>query len=55
MNPTEAEGWIKGIVRVFRILGVADTEKIILASFNLKGDALAWWENYHRHLTTTEA
>ena len=42
-------------MRVFGVLGVADTEKISLASFNLKGDALAWWENYYRQLTTIEA
>ena len=34
---------------------MADTEKISLTSFNLKGDAFAWWENYYRHLTTIAA
>ena len=55
MDPAEEECWLKGVVRVFGIMGVEDTEKISLASFNLKGDALAWWENYHRQLTTTVA
>ena len=50
--PADAEFWLHGLERVFGILAVPEHQKIGLASFNLKGDTLSWWENYHRQLTT---
>ena len=52
--PTDAEFWLHGLERVFGVLAVTEHQKISLASFNLKGDALAWWENYYRQLTTMD-
>ena len=50
--PADAEFWLHGLERVFGILAVLEHQKIGLEYFNLKGDALSWWENYHRQLTT---
>ena len=46
--PADAEFWLHGLERVLGILAVPEDQKIDLESFNLKGDALSWWENYHR-------
>ena len=43
---------MKGLERVFRILEVPEEQKLRLASFNLTGDALVWWENTERIHTT---
>ena len=51
-DPTKVNTWLHGIERVFEVMGVTDLQKVSLASFNLKGEALAWWENYRRQLTT---
>ena len=52
--PADAEFWLHGVERVFGVLAVPEQQNISLASFNLKGDALAWWENYYRQLTTVD-
>ena len=52
--PADAEFWLHGVERVFGVLAVPEQQKISLTSFNLKGDALAWWENYYRQLTTLD-
>ena len=51
-DPAEADAWLRGVERVFEVMGVTDLHKVSLASFNLKGEDLAWWENYRRQLTT---
>ena len=50
-SPSEAEKWLHEVERAFTTLGVPDNQKVNLASFNLKGEALYWWEAYHRQLT----
>ena len=51
-DPAEADAWLRGIERVFEVMGVTDLQKVSLASFNLKGEALASSENYRWQLTT---
>ena len=51
-DPVEADAWLHGIERVFEVIEITNLQKVSLASFNLKGEALAWWENYRRQLTT---
>ena len=46
--PDDAKFWLHGLERVFGILEVPKNQKIDLASFNLRSDALSWWENCHR-------
>ena len=48
---SEAEKWLHEVERAFVTLGVPYNQKVNLASFNLKGEALYWWEAYHRQLT----
>ena len=39
-SPYEAEKWLYEVERAFITLGVPDNQKVNLASFNLKGEAL---------------
>ena len=39
--PADAEFCLHGVERVFGVLAIPDHQRISLASFNLKGDALA--------------
>ena len=50
-SPVEAEKWLHEIERAFATLGVPENQKVNLASYNLKGDALYWWEAYNRQVT----
>ncbi|KAH7836858.1 hypothetical protein Vadar_006574 [Vaccinium darrowii] len=51
INPVDAENWLKGVERVFVAMGVTDEQRVTLATFNLKGEALIWWEAIQRQLT----
>ncbi|KAF7129703.1 hypothetical protein RHSIM_Rhsim10G0111100 [Rhododendron simsii] len=51
VSPGEAKEWLKSVVRVFDAMGVTDTQKVTLATFNLKGTARNWWEALQRQLT----
>ena len=47
----EAEKMLHEIERAFATLGVPENQKVNLASYNLKGEALYWWEAYNRQIT----
>ena len=47
-DPIEADNWLKEIERLFRAMEVSDGQRVILAVFVLKGDALEWWESIER-------
>ncbi|KAL3728725.1 hypothetical protein ACJRO7_033329 [Eucalyptus globulus] len=42
-SPEEAEHWIDGIEQIFQLLDCNDVEKIVLAKYQLKGNAKFWW------------
>ena len=52
IDPSAADEWLKGVERVFRILEIEEEQKLRLATFSLAGEALVWWENTERILTT---
>ena len=41
-DPIEADNWLKEIERLFKAMEVSDEQRVILAIFVLKGDALEW-------------
>nr|POE84169.1 hypothetical protein CFP56_46130 [Quercus suber] len=47
-DPVETNNWLKEIERLFRAIEVSDEQRVILAVFVLKGDALEWWESIER-------
>ena len=47
-DPIEADNWLKEIERLFRAMEVSDGQRVILAVFVLKGNALEWWESTER-------
>lgn len=42
-EPILAEGWIKRLEKMFKILKCADRQKVELATFMLEGEADDWW------------
>ncbi|KAL3746164.1 hypothetical protein ACJRO7_015158 [Eucalyptus globulus] len=42
-SPEEAEQWIDGMERIFRLLHCNNVEKITLAEYQLEGNAKFWW------------
>ena len=50
-SPVDAEKWLHEIERAFSTLGVPEHQKVNLASYNLKGEALYWWEAYDRQIS----
>ncbi|XP_021902536.1 uncharacterized protein LOC110818081 [Carica papaya] len=40
----EAKNWLKMTEKSFRVLGMTNEQKVILATFMLKGEAEYWWE-----------
>ncbi|KAH7856456.1 hypothetical protein Vadar_001580 [Vaccinium darrowii] len=51
INPEDAENWLKTVERVLMAMGVTDEQKVTLATFSLKGEALLWWEASQRLLS----
>ena len=41
-DPIEADNWLKEIESLFKAMEVSDEQRVILAIFVLKGDALEW-------------
>ncbi|XP_058189203.1 uncharacterized protein LOC131306791 [Rhododendron vialii] len=50
-KPQEAEDWLKTVERVLTAMGVTDEQKVTLATFTFKGQALIWWEASQRLLS----
>jgi hypothetical protein len=46
INPLEADDWLRVIQRKLEPFHCEDTNKVLLATHQLTGTALAWWENY---------
>ena len=45
VDPVEAKAWLKEMEKSFEILGVAEEQKTIFATYMLKGEANLWWES----------
>ena len=45
-DPLEAEHWLRTLEQKFRLLGVANEQKVHFASQQLLGSAGAWWETF---------
>lgn len=43
-DPGEARVWLKEMEKSFEILGVAEDQKTVFATYLLKGEANYWWE-----------
>ncbi|XP_058189263.1 uncharacterized protein LOC131306852 [Rhododendron vialii] len=50
-KPQEVEDWLKMVERVLTAMGVTNEQKVTLATFTLKGQALIWWEESQRLLS----
>jgi hypothetical protein len=46
INPLEADDWLRVIQRKLEPYHLEDGDKVLLATHQLIGTALAWWENY---------
>jgi hypothetical protein len=47
VNPLDADGWLRAILRELEPFNYEDRDKVLLATHQLTGTALAWWENYY--------
>ncbi|XP_058216825.1 uncharacterized protein LOC131327701 [Rhododendron vialii] len=54
-NPLDAEEWMKKLEEIFQIMAVTDEQKVLLATFMLKGDARRWWEVIKQRLSAPMA
>jgi hypothetical protein len=46
VNPLDADDWLRAILREPEPFHCEDRDKVLLATHQLTGTALAWWENY---------
>jgi hypothetical protein len=46
VNPLDADDWLRAILRGLEHFHYEDRDKVLLATNQLNGTALAWWENY---------
>jgi hypothetical protein len=46
VNPLDADDWLRAILRELEPFNYEDRDKVLLATHQLTGTALAWWENY---------
>ena len=44
-NPMEAEDWLRDIEKSLLIAQCSEREKVLFASYQLKGAASIWWDN----------
>jgi hypothetical protein len=47
VNPLDADDWLRAILRELEPFNYEDRDKVLLATHQLTGTALAWWENYY--------
>jgi hypothetical protein len=47
VNPLDADDWLRAILRELEPFNCEDRDKVLLATHQLTGTALAWWENYY--------
>ncbi|GFZ19560.1 hypothetical protein Acr_28g0002650 [Actinidia rufa] len=48
IDPLVAEEWLKKLDAIFEVMEVTDEQKLILATFMLRGEAINWWESMRR-------
>ncbi|GFY95012.1 hypothetical protein Acr_10g0003970 [Actinidia rufa] len=48
IDPLVAEEWLKKLDAIFEVMEVTDEQKLILATFMLRGEARNWWESMRR-------
>jgi hypothetical protein len=46
VNPLDVDDWLRAILRELEPFNCEDRDKVLLATHQLTGTALAWWENY---------
>jgi hypothetical protein len=46
VNPLDADDWLRAILRELEPFNCKDRDKVLLATHQLTGTTLAWWENY---------
>jgi hypothetical protein len=46
VNPLDADDWLRAILRELEPFHCEDRDKVHLATHQLTGTALVWWENY---------
>jgi hypothetical protein len=46
VNPLDADDWLRAILRELEPFNCEDRDKVLLATHQLTGTALAYWENY---------
>jgi hypothetical protein len=46
VNPLDADDWLRAILRELEPFNYEDRDKVLLATHQLTGTTLAWWENY---------
>jgi hypothetical protein len=46
VNPLDADDWLRAILRELEPFNYENRDKVLLATHQLTGTALAWWENY---------
>ena len=51
-DPLVVEEWLKKLDAIFEVLEVTDEQKLILATFMLRGEARNWWESMRRMQNT---
>ncbi|XP_022886988.1 uncharacterized protein LOC111402900 [Olea europaea var. sylvestris] len=44
LDPTAAEDWSRTLENIFRYMRVSEVEKVVCASFMLRGSAGQWWD-----------
>ncbi|XP_057471994.1 uncharacterized protein LOC130760633 [Actinidia eriantha] len=47
-DPLVAEEWLKKLDTIFEVMEVTDEQKLLLATFMLRGEARNWWESMRR-------
>ena len=52
IEPLVAEGWIRKMETIFKVMEVRDEQKVLLAAFRLEDDAKLWWDATKILLTT---
>ena len=48
-DPLEVDNWLNELDRLFKAMNVRDEQRVTLAIFMLKGDALEWWNLQRGH------
>jgi hypothetical protein len=47
VNPLDVDDWLRAILKELEPFNSEDRDKVLLATHQLTGTTLAWWENYY--------